>query len=168
MPPDRAFFTHHVPRLQRVAQRQFDAARSHLPTSGKRNSKCGSNQAMSKAKPACRCRSVHHVLKVHAHKGGQQEAVVQFGAPARERLPRQGLFPEACHQARSSSCWAMLMRRGAAFQTRATPAGPAGPCWCRARYSLSMQNSLRWVLPVTSTRMLRSVRSTSHGGMASP
>ena len=31
-----------------------------------------------------------------------------------------------------------------------------------------MQNSLRWVLPVTSTRMLRSVRSTIQGGMSSP
>jgi len=30
--------------------------------------------------------------------------------------------------------------------------------------SLSMQNSLRWVLPVKSTKRLRKTRSTSHGG----
>ena len=58
------------------------------------------------------------------------------------------------------------MRRhleGAQFQ-QAQPAGAAES----GEYSLSMQNSLRCVLPVTSTRMLRSVRSTIHGGMASP
>ena len=40
------------------------------------------------------------------------------------------------------------------------PAGPSG------EYSLSMQNSARCVLPVTSISRLRSSRSTSHGGHA--
>ena len=31
-----------------------------------------------------------------------------------------------------------------------------------------MQNSLRWVLPVTSTSTLRSVRSTTQGGIVAP
>ena len=35
-------------------------------------------------------------------------------------------------------------------------------------YILSMQNSLRWVFPVTSTKMLRSVRSTTQGAMSVP
>jgi hypothetical protein len=38
------------------------------------------------------------------------------------------------------------------------PVGPSG------EYSLSMQNSARWVLPVTSISRLRSRRSMSHGG----
>jgi hypothetical protein len=32
-------------------------------------------------------------------------------------------------------------------------------------YSLSMQNSARWVLPVASTSRLRKTRSTSQGGV---
>ena len=31
-----------------------------------------------------------------------------------------------------------------------------------------MQNSARWVLPVTSMSRLRSVRSTTHGGVSLP
>ncbi len=45
------------------------------------------------------------------------------------------------------------------------PSRPVGPS---GEYSLSMQISARWVLPVTSTRRLRNNRSTSHGGGASP
>ena len=41
------------------------------------------------------------------------------------------------------------------------PSRPVGPS---GENSLSMQISVRWVLPVTSTRMLRNSRSTSHGG----
>ena len=41
------------------------------------------------------------------------------------------------------------------------PSRPVGPS---GEYSLSMQNSARWVLPVTSISRLRSSRSISHGG----
>ncbi|MNF16161.1 hypothetical protein D3C80_2190660 [compost metagenome] len=45
---------------------------------------------------------------------------------------------------------------------------PRRPVLLSGEYILSMENSLRWVLPVTSTRMLRSVRSTTQGGMSCP
>ena len=35
-------------------------------------------------------------------------------------------------------------------------------------YILSMLNSVRWVLPVTSARMLRNSRSVSQGGVSVP
>ena len=50
------------------------------------------------------------------------------------------------------------------FEARAVPAGPAVPWSCPGEYSLSMQNSARCVLPVTSTSRLRKMRSTSQGG----
>ncbi len=44
---------------------------------------------------------------------------------------------------------------------------PRRPVAVSGEYSLSMQNSARWVLPVRSTSRLRSRRSTSHGASAS-
>ena len=45
---------------------------------------------------------------------------------------------------------------------------PRRPVLLSGENILSMLNSLRCVLPVTSTNMLRSVRSTSQGGMSWP
>ena len=52
--------------------------------------------------------------------------------------------------------------RGCRPINRARPVGPSG------EKSLSMQISARWVLPVTSIRMLRRSLSTSQGGVAVP
>ncbi len=45
------------------------------------------------------------------------------------------------------------------------PSRPVGPS---GEYILSMQNSVRCVLPVTSIRILRNSRSTSQGGTLAP
>ena len=54
--------------------------------------------------------------------------------------------------------------RAAASRTRGTRRGPAGPTSVSGENNLSMQNSARCVLPVTSTSRWRNTRSTSHGG----
>jgi hypothetical protein len=156
-----------VPGLQRVAQGEFHARGRDL--ADEREAELEVRLEPGHVEPvAALGQVVEHVVEVHAHKGGQQEAVVQFGAPAGE-LAVPGLLPEAGHQRAQQqllgNAHAGVRRHleGAQFEQAQAAGGLLS-----GEYSLSMQNSLRWVLPVTSTRMLRSVRSTSQGGMSCP
>ncbi|EWS60745.1 hypothetical protein Y695_04561 [Hydrogenophaga sp. T4] len=88
--------------------------------------------------------------------------------PQRVSLPLQGFCQKRDTMARSSNCWAMLMRACGGISNARSSSRPRRPVGESGENSLSMQNSLRCVLPVTSIRMLRSVRSTSQGGMSWP
>ena len=66
--------------------------------------------------------------------------------------------------ARSSSCCARLMRACGGISNARISTSPRRPLAVSGEYSLSMQNSARCVLPVTSTSRCRKTRSTSHGG----
>ena len=74
----------------------------------------------------------------------------------------------AARTARSARAAAAAARgscaRAAASRRRGTRPGRGGRSGCPGEYSLSMQNSARCVLPVTSTSRLRNRRSTSQGG----
>ena len=84
------------------------------------------------------------------------------------RAGAYGLRQNRATIARSNSCCVRLMRAcGGISNARISnrPNRPAGPS---GEYILSMQNSARWVLPVTSISRLRIKRSTSQGGTYSP
>ena len=94
----------------------------------------------------------------------QQEPVVQPGAPADQRGavrrsaqtgPRSGADQQRLHQRH-----VRVRRHLEAAQLQQARAGRgASP----GLYSLSMQNSARWVLPVMSVSRCRSARSTAQG-----
>ena len=135
------------------------------PYLGKRNSKCGANQSAAQRvarRAFCSAITSREILLDEVR---QHEAVVQFGAPARQ--PR-GLVGRAARSAPPASAAAAAApgscAHAAASRRRAAPAGRSRPVGPSGEYSLSMQNSARCVLPVTSISRLRNSRSTSHGG----
>ena len=58
------------------------------------------------------------------------------------------------------------MRQCGGISKARSSSRPRRPAAVSGENSLSMQNSARWVLPVTSTSRLRNTRSTSQGGVA--
>ena len=90
---DRAFLAEHMPRLQAPAgSRRRRPACSIFPQTGKRNSKCGSNQSSLMGKPAALRSSM--TLRKSAHtKCGNMNRSCKRGAPADQRSP-VGLLPE--------------------------------------------------------------------------
>ena len=86
------------------------------------------------------------------------------GAPARRGGRRAARCQSRAISARISSCWARLMRASGGISKPRNSTRPSRPVGPSGEYSLSMQISARWVLPVTSTRRLRNSRSTSQGG----
>jgi hypothetical protein len=101
------------------------------------------------------------VEEILPHSMGQHEAVMQRGAPAHE-LAIHRLTPEhggqGADQQLLGKAHARLGRHfeTAEFDKAQTPGGAIG------LKNLSMQISVRWVLPVTSTSRLRSRRSVIH------
>ena len=70
--------------------------------------------------------------------------------------------------ARTSNCWARLMRALGGISKPRNSTRPSRPVGPSGENSLSMQISERCVLPVTSISRLRNSRSTSHGSGAAP
>ena len=91
-----AFLAHDVPGFERVAQRELYAARAHLPD--EREAELEVRREPRHVERVAELGELaEHVLEVHAHEGRQHEAVVQLGAPARERAA-VGLLPKARDQ----------------------------------------------------------------------
>ena len=88
--------------------------------------------------------------------------------PQRVSGRRAGAFQRRAMRARTSSCWARLMRASGGISKPRNSTRPSRPVGPSGEKSLSMQISARWVLPVTSTSRLRNSRSTSQGSGASP
>jgi hypothetical protein len=86
---------------------------------------------------------------------------MQRGAPAHQSAST-GWRQNMAASARISNCWASDMRGSGGIskpRNSIRPRRPVGPSGLK---NLSMQISVRWVLPVTSTRLLRSRRSVTH------
>mgnify|MGYP007032616271 CR=1 FL=1 len=81
-----------MPGLKRAAQRELDAAGFDFADQRKAELEMRLEPGHVKA-VAVFAQLGQHVFKVHADETGQQEAVVQLGAPARE-LVVAGVFPE--------------------------------------------------------------------------
>ncbi len=84
--------------------------------------------------------------------------------PQRTGGPSSGSRQNHATSARSSNCWARLMRASGGISKERNSTRPSRPVGPSGENSLSMQISARWVLPVTSTSRLRNSRSTSQGG----
>ena len=90
----RAFFAHHMPGLQRVAQGQLHAHRFHRADHGEAELELRRKPGGVKC-ITCSVHLGHHVVHVLLDEGGQHPAVVQLGAPAGGgravgRLPEAG------------------------------------------------------------------------------
>ena len=133
------------------------------PATGKRNSKCGANQRRPRRSRLV-ASSSSDIVEVEPDEIRQHEPVVQLGAPARQRLSRTARARSARPARAAAAAAPGSSGRQAASRTRASRRRPRRPEAVSGEYSLSMQNSARCVLPVTSTSRCRSARSTSHGG----
>src|SRR6266850_1931037 len=83
-------------------------------------------------------------------------------------LGAYGLRQNLATIARRRSCWVRLIRECGGISKARISNNPSLPVGPSGEYILSMQNSARWVLPVTSINKLRSRRSTAQGGTLSP
>ena len=79
---------------------------------------------------------------------------------------RTGFSQNLATRPRIRSCWARLIRACGGISKARSSTRPSRPLAESGLYSLSMQNSARCVLPVTSTSRWRKTRSTSQGGAA--
>ena len=78
-----------------------------------------------------------------------------------------GRSQNAATAERISSICAADMRACGGISSARNSTSPRRPEAPSGVYSLSMQNSVRWVLPVMSARMLRNSRSVIQGGTGS-
>ena len=85
--------------------------------------------------------------------------------PQRTSAPSSGSRQNQDTSARTSSCWAKLMRASGGISKARNSTRPRRPVALSGDHSLSMQISARCVLPVTSTSRLRNSRSTIQGRM---
>ena len=127
---------------------------STSPQNGKRNSSCASNHSGRKSKPCCargrRARRGNPAQTIVR----QHEAVVQRRAPADEACRRAGSVQSRAISARTSNCWARLMRALGGISKPRNSTRPSRPVGPSGENSLSMQISERWVLPVTSIKQV--------------
>ena len=110
-----------------------------------------------------------HIAEILLDEVRQHEAVVQLACPSAPAAPADtaGCQKRATSE-RSSSCCVRLMRACGGISKARSSSSPRRPSGPSGEYSLSMQNSARWVLPVTSISRLRNSRSVSHGGTSLP
>ena len=161
---DRAGLAQHVPGLERMADFELDAAgrRScHGPGSGTgaapRTSRDRNHSRRARRSPSTsrksaqtKCGSMNRSCSARAP--ADQRALLRLAPePGGERAQQQVA-------GRGSSARRAASRNRGTRPGRAARSGPSG------ENSLSMQISVRWVLPVTSTSRLRNSRSTSQGG----
>ena len=85
--------------------------------------------------------------------------------PQRTRRRSYGVCQKAATAARISSIWAADMRACGGISKARNSTRPRRPPEPSGAYILSMQNSVRCVLPVMSARMLRNSRSVSQAGV---
>ena len=124
------------------------------PATRKRNSKCGSNHSDVK-RVSGRRQLRDDIVEIQLHEVRQQKAIVQLSAPAREGDVAYGSCQKRATSARSSNCCARLIRACGGISNARSSMSPQPPRRASGEYSLSMQNSARCVLPVTSTSRLR-------------
>ena len=95
----RALLAHHMPRLQRVAQRQVNAAHRHLAHHREAELEMRREPLrIERERTIARLGEFRQrILEIHLHEGRQQKAVVQLGAPACQRAAVRPA-PEARHQ----------------------------------------------------------------------
>ena len=162
-----AFLAEHMPRLQRVPEFELDAA-------------VVDRAVERKAEFALRLEP-DRIERIAGH-GGDRASTSRKSSqtkcpsmnrscsavPQRTSGPCCGSRQNHATSARSSSCCARLMRASGGISKERNSTRPSRPVGPSGENSLSMQISVRCVLPVTSTSRLRSSRSTSHGGGASP
>ena len=158
------FLAEHVPRFERLAQRR-DACRAPPPrrTSESGTRSAGRTSRARSVKP-CRCMSSEHVVEIELDEVGQHEAIVQLGAPAHRGAPGTAVPRTARPGCAAAAAARGSCARAAASRRRASPAARGVRTVLSGEYSLSMQNSARCVLPVTSVSRWRNTRSTSQGG----
>ena len=160
----RAFLAEHVPRLERLPQLELDAARADVAEQREaelevRREPLGARaDSRRRAAPRARPRSPA------ATKCGSMKRSCS-SVPQRTSGAVVGRRARTARRARAAAVAAPgSSARAAASRTPAARPARAGRTAMSGEYSLSMQNSARCVLPVTSISRWRKTRSTSHGG----
>ena len=133
-----------------------------IPIRGKRNSVNASSQESSNGDPV-RAQVGDHLADVGGSRpraaGSPRAAASPSASAARctasPRTSRRGCARAAPGRGPAAACGGISKPRSSSR--------PSRPRLLSGLYSLSMQNSARWVLPVRSVSRCRRARSTSHG-----
>ena len=151
------------------AWRSSSCHAAHLaksPYLGKRNSTWGANQAAVERHNPAACGVERSRRRDPAPRNSGIRKRSCNSVPQRTRvvgrIGRTSKSAPPC--ARNSSCCVRLMRECGGISKARISSRPSRPVGPSGEYSLSMQNSARCVLPVTSMSRLRSRPSISHGG----
>ena len=116
--------------------------------------------------PAARMSSITVPKSCHTKCGSMKRSC--SAVPQRTGRTRSGCSQKRATSARSSSACSSDIRGCGGISNARSSTSPWRPDALSGEYSLSMQNSARWVLPVRSTSRWRSARSTTHGGGDGP
>ena len=157
------------PRPSRATARAPGAARAACPcTRNRRTWEIGTPSAARTILPRARSR------RRRSRRSRRRSPVrTKYGSmnrscssvPQRTSVPGwYGVRQKRATSERSSSCCVRLMRACGGISKARISSRPSRPAAPSGEYSLSMQNSARWVLPVTSISRLRSRRSINQGG----
>ncbi len=136
------------------------------PTSGKRNSAKTSNQARSRSKSWERRSATTSARSAIAKCGSRNRS--WSAVPQRTNGAEYGCSAKRATRARTSSAWTSAMSGCGAISKPRSSSSPSRPRSASGLYSLSTQNSDRWVFPVMSVSRCRSDRSTTHGRCSDP
>ena len=155
-------FPDHVPRLERLPQLHMHAASRDRAVQREA-------ELEVRREPLGLQRRSRHVAGRPARR--RNPAATKCGSmkrscssvPHRTSGRRYGVVQNLAISARSSSCCVRLMRACGGISNARNSTSPRRSPLVSGAYSLSMQNSARCVLPVTSTSRFRKIRSTSHG-----
>ena len=162
---DGRFFSQHVPRFQRPPQFDLDAVVRDLPEHGKTKFEMRSEPILFQ-RIAGRLQFVDNFLKILRHKVRQHKSIVQRGAPPHQRRPIRLQSRTATPTSASAVAVSGSSCACGGISNARNSTSPNRPWRVSGENSLSMQNSARCVLPVTSISKFRSTRSTIHGDCA--
>ena len=159
-----SFLAQHVPGLEGLPQFQLDPAVVDRPHTRKAEFEMRREPFRSKRIAAPGSDPSSTSSEILLARNAAAETVVQLACPSATSCCVIRLLPEPGDQGAQQQ----LLRQAHARVRRhfeGAQLHQAQPSGRRSgEYSLSMQNSARCVLPVTSTSRLRKTRSTSHGG----
>ena len=155
-------FAQHMPRLDRVPQFQVHRLARHAADLRKAKLEVR-HEPVQLEGVAGLPQIVDDFGEILPHEMRQHEPVVQNRPPAGQRV-FIGLFQNRAIKPRSNNCCTRLICGCGGISKPRSSTSPSRPDAESGEYSLSMQNSARCVLPVTSISRCRNNRSTSQGG----